>query len=80
MKTSQMVTKMLNESKAVKNSAGGIKQFRQIIDFVLSNQRYQDDDLMNEVERTPRQIAALVEKEFDPETIEKAKSVYEKTL
>jgi len=77
MKTSEMVKKMLYEPKEVKLSVGGTKSFRSVIEFVLSNARYQDDVKMRVVTRTPQMIANLVEKEFEKEAIEKAKSVYE---
>jgi hypothetical protein len=79
MTTTEMVKKMLNESNEVKQSVGGTKQFRQVIEFVLLNSRYLDDEKMEEKTRTPNQIAMLVEENFDEKIINEAKSVYHET-
>ena len=74
--TVEMVQNMIKESKEVKTSVGGTKEFRQVCDFVNSNKWYQDDEIMELIERTPEQIAEMVEAEFSADVINEAKSVY----
>lgn len=74
--TVEMVQNMINESKEVKSSLGGTKEFRQVCGFVNSHKWYQDDEITGMVERTPEQIAEMVESEFSTDVINEAKSVY----
>ena len=76
MKTEKLVKKMLSESKEVKFSVGGTKEFRNVMDFVLTNERYQDQDLMKEVIRKPKEITKMVESTFSKNTLKKVKSIY----
>ena len=76
MKTQELVERMLNESTAVKNSTGGTKSFRKVCDYVNLSRYYQDIEKMEEVERTPEELAEMVELQFAPTTIQLAKEVY----
>jgi len=76
--TIELVNELLNESKEVKTSNGGTESFRSVMDFVLTNTYYQDDEKV--IRRSKKEIAKLLEENFSKDVITQVKSIYEKLI
>jgi hypothetical protein len=74
--TLKMVQNMMNESAEVKRSIGGTKEFRDVLEFVLSNKWCQDDITLTVNSRSSKEIEKMVKSEFNEKIINEAKSVY----
>jgi hypothetical protein len=74
--TLKMVQNMMNESAEVKRSVGGTKEFRDVLEFVITNKWYQDDITLTVDSRSSKEIEIMVNYEFNHEIINEAKSVY----
>jgi hypothetical protein len=74
--TLKMVQNMMNESAEVKRSVGKTKEFRDVLEFVITNKWYQDYITLTVNSRSSKEIEIMVNYEFNHEIINEAKSVY----
>ena len=77
LSTFGMVQNLLKETREVRNSVGGTKTFRAIIEFVHANKYVQKDDEFEVVSRQIPQIVEMVEAAFSPIEIMHVKSIYQ---
>lgn len=75
MTTTKLVSTLRNESKEVKSSVGGTDNFRSVMDFVLSNSYY-DDENLESTKRSEKEMAKLLESNFSSEVLDSVKEIY----
>jgi hypothetical protein len=76
MTTSLLVTKLIQETKEVKKSTGGLPIFRDLMDFVQSEKSFENHE-SKIVFRKHDEIAKLIEKEFSKSQIDQVKAIYQ---
>lgn len=77
METTELVSRMRNESNEVKNSIGGTNAFRSIMETVIKYHTEIIGDFDVFKNRTVKEIAEIVETKHTIKDIESVKNIYE---